>query len=57
MSEFKAQILGIVIVLGLFATIGASSKALFNNTWTQLNALASSKIVEVTNETETFYPD
>ena len=48
MSEFKAQILGIVIVLGLFATIGASSKALFNNTWTQINALASSKIVEVT---------
>ena len=48
MSEFKAQILGIVIVLGLFATISTSSKLLFNNTWTQINALASSKIVEVT---------
>ena len=48
MSEFKAQILGIVIVLGLFATISASSKSLFNNTWTQINTLASSKIVEVT---------
>ena len=48
MSEFKAQILGIVIVLGLFATIGASAKALFNNTWTQINTLASTKITEVT---------
>jgi hypothetical protein len=48
MSEFKAQILGIVIVLGLFAAISTSAKALFNNTWLQINTLASSKIVEVT---------
>lgn len=48
MSEFKAQILGIVIVLGLFAAISTSSKTLFSNTWTQINALTSSKIVEVT---------
>jgi hypothetical protein len=47
-SEFKAQILGIVIVLGLFAAISTSAKALFNNTWLQINTLASSKIVEVT---------
>ena len=48
MSEFKAQILGVVIVLGLFATIGTSAKTLFNNTWTQINTLASTKITEVT---------
>ena len=48
MSEFKAQILGIVIVLGLFAAISTSAKALFYNTWLQINTLASSKIVDVT---------
>ena len=47
MSEFKAQILGIIIVLGLFVSISSSAKAMFSSTWLQINAVTSSKIAEV----------
>lgn len=37
MSEFKAQILGILIVIGVFAILAASAKTLVQNTWTNVS--------------------
>jgi hypothetical protein len=36
MSELKAQILGIILVLGLFAVISLKVTGLFDKTWEQL---------------------
>jgi hypothetical protein len=36
MSELKAQILGIILVLGLFAVISLKVTGLFDRTWEQL---------------------
>lgn len=42
MSEFKAQILGIIIVISLFVLVSAGVTKLFNSTWTKIEQMNSS---------------
>lgn len=52
MSEFKAQILGILIVLSLFVVIGSMSESLFDSTWTKVENVTTNKINEVVGNSE-----
>ena len=52
MSEFKAQILGILIVLTLFVTVGSVSRNLFNDTWDKVENVATNKINEIVGNSE-----
>jgi len=47
MSEFKAQLLGLIIVLGLFVTVNMISQDVFDTTWTKIENVNSQKISEV----------
>ena len=42
MSEFKAQILGILIVIGVFSAIVVGYKTLVQNTWDKIDQEMSS---------------
>ena len=44
MSEFKAQILGLIIVIGLFALVNVTANNIFDDTLFQMETLNSTKI-------------
>lgn len=48
MSEFKAQMLGLIIVLGLFAVVQSVSSEVFDNTWTNIKTYESVQINDAT---------
>ncbi len=45
MSEFKAQLLGILIVIGVFSAILVGYKTLVDNTWDKIEQEVSSLTV------------
>lgn len=49
MSEFKAQILGMIIVLSLFTMVGRIANDVFDMTWTKIETINSNKIYEMTS--------
>lgn len=48
MSEFKAQMLGLIIVLGLFAVVQSISAEVFDDTWTKIRTYESVQINDAT---------
>ena len=48
MSEFKAQMLGLIIVLGLFAVVQGVSQEFFDDTWTTVRTYESVQINDAT---------
>ena len=47
MSEFKAQILGMIIVLTLFTVVGSIANDVFDSTWTKIENINSQRISEM----------
>lgn len=50
MSEFKAQILGIFIVITLFVMVGNLATGIFDNTFIKIESLTDYKIEEIVGE-------
>ena len=48
MSEFKAQLLGILIVIGVFSAIVVGYKTLVDNTWDKIDQEMSSLSISTT---------
>ena len=48
MSEFKAQILGLIIVLALFSVVNVIAQDVFDSTWSKIESFNSTKISEIT---------
>ena len=44
MGEFKAQILGIILVLGIFAALSTPVKNSFTSAWNKISTQISSQI-------------
>lgn len=44
MGEFKAQILGIILVLGIFGVLAGPVKNTFTNAWTKIATQVSTEI-------------
>ena len=51
MSEFKAQILGLLIVFTLFLMVSNLATNLFDESWIKIDNVASNKIFEVVGDT------
>ncbi len=49
MSEFKAQILGIIIVLTLFTVVSSAASEFFDSTWTKIEQVQSNEISKATS--------
>ena len=48
MSEFKAQMLGLIIVLGLFAVVQSTSHEVFDSAWDNIKTYETAQINDAT---------
>ncbi|MDD4123796.1 MAG: hypothetical protein VB122_06980 [Erysipelotrichales bacterium] len=44
MGEFKAQILGVILVLGIFAALSGTINGVFTNAWQNVSSQISEQI-------------